>query len=59
MKYLFAVFAALNALLIIAIIISNIFRDSTGDIGPYLAYLFITFAAYCILDKLDNLKIKP
>lgn len=59
MKYAFAVFAIYNAAFIILILVYWLLTGNTKNIPePYLTNLWINFAAYCILDKLDNLKIK-
>lgn len=59
MKYVFASFVAFNATYLILIFVSWLLRDIKGETEPYFTYLLINFAAYCILDKLDDLKIKP
>lgn len=58
MKYVFVVFAIYNAAFIILILVYWLLKDTKGITEPYLTHLWISFAAYCILDKLDDLKNK-
>lgn len=57
MKYVFVVFAIYNAAFIILILVYWLLTGNTKNTPePYFTHLWISFAAYCILDKLDNLK---